>query len=99
MHLPKIIQTQRYGLIKAGSAALAMVVFLTAVYLFGSATCLDSGGRVVRHFYCVVDDNVVAPFPALIHPGLLMAIILSTALLAGLVGWFLWRKQLTSTKP
>lgn len=97
MHLPKTpTESQQYGLIKAGSAALAGIAFLVALYLVGSDSCLDSGGKVAKLFYCEMQDKAVVPFPKLIQPGLLLAIILGAVLPSGVVGWSLWRRQLAS---
>jgi hypothetical protein len=97
MHLPRTAaETQQYRLIKAGSMAFAAIAFLAALYLVGSDSCLDSGGRVARLFYCEMEGDTVVPFPRLIHVFHLLALIFAAVLLSGLVGWFLWRKQLAS---
>jgi hypothetical protein len=84
----------KLGLLRARVGLAVAAVFLLALYLVGSDTCLDSGGRVERLLYCSFGSGQRVSFPSLVRFETLLILIVGPVLLGGIAGTWVWFKYI-----
>ena len=84
----------KIGLLRAAVVAGVVAVFLLALYLVGSDSCLDSGGRVERLFYCSFGSGERVSFPNLVRFKTLLFLSIGPVLLGGVTGTWVWFKYI-----
>ena len=86
------------GLLKAAVGVGVAAVFLIALHLVGSDTCLDSGGRVEKLFYCSLGSKELISFPNLVQIRTLIVLAVGPVVLGGAVGTWLLLKYVRASR-